>query len=91
MPIGNIPCPIFSGAAGSDALGVPLLDAEKMQATRDQQQKHVACIQDMAGVSLYRETGQTTRGGVVLTKYHCHRGSTSLESFHRHLPMFVPG
>ena len=68
-----------------------MLDTERMQATWDQQQKHVACIQDMAGMSLYRETGQTTRGGVVLTKYRCHRGSTSLESFHRHLAMFVPG
>ncbi|KAF1384383.1 hypothetical protein PFLUV_G00118420 [Perca fluviatilis] len=30
-------------------------------------------------------------GGVVLTRYRCARGSTSLESFHCHLKRFIPG
>ncbi|XP_058251159.1 uncharacterized protein LOC131356260 [Hemibagrus wyckioides] len=46
---------------------------------------------DVPGVSLYTETGTTTKGGIMLTRYRCVRGSTSLESFHCHLQRFIPG
>ncbi|KAL6475706.1 hypothetical protein MHYP_G00167460 [Metynnis hypsauchen] len=47
--------------------------------------------QDPPGLQLYAKTGQLTKGGVVLPVYRCARGSTSLESFHRHLKNFIPG
>ncbi|XP_066554861.1 uncharacterized protein LOC136744559 [Amia ocellicauda] len=52
---------------------------------------HLACIQDPEGVQLYTQTGQLRKGGVLLPVYRCARGSTSLESFHLHLALFIPG
>ena len=53
------------------------------------QRRHVKCIQDPPGITLYTQTGQQVKGGVVLPVYRCARGSTSLESFHLH--RFIPG
>ena len=74
----------FKGDQGNDTL-------EKIDNIWAEQQKHVACIQDPAGVSLYIQTGTQKKGGVVLPKFRCARGSTSLESFHNHLARFIPG
>nr|XP_020514699.1 uncharacterized protein LOC110003528 [Labrus bergylta] len=79
------------GEKGSDFLGVPLLDRDRMANIWEQQRKHVKCIQDEPGVPLYTETGSSTKEGIVLTTYRCARGSTSLESFHCHLARFIPG
>ncbi|XP_055065387.2 uncharacterized protein [Misgurnus anguillicaudatus] len=76
---------------GSDSMGVPLLDRERMEHIWTVQKKHVKCIQDPPGVALYTETGTLTKGGVLLKTYRCARGSTSLESFHLHLNRFIPG
>ncbi|ROL46274.1 hypothetical protein DPX16_0721 [Anabarilius grahami] len=72
-------------------MGIKLLDQERMQEIWRTQQRHIQCIQDPAGVQLYRKTGQVTKDGVILPVYRCARGSTSLESFHLHLNRFVPG
>ncbi|XP_051797275.1 uncharacterized protein LOC110970686 isoform X3 [Acanthochromis polyacanthus] len=80
------------GVKGRDLLGVPLLDQERMQHIWRVQRRHVKCIQDEPGVLLYTETGSTTtKEGLILPKYRCARGSTSLESFHCHLHRFIPG
>ena len=79
------------GANGRDLMGVPLLDQVRMEHIWRVQKRHVRCIQDVPGVQLYTEVGTTTKGGVVLTRYRCARGSTSLESFHLHLNRFIPG
>ena len=80
------------GDRGRDLLGVPLLDRVRMEHIWRVQKRHVKCIQDLPAVSLYTETGTTTtKEGVLLTKYRCARGSTSLESFHCHLNRFIPG
>ncbi|XP_066553542.1 uncharacterized protein LOC136722123 [Amia ocellicauda] len=49
------------------------------------------CCSDPEGVQLYTQTGQLRKGGVLLPVYRCARGSTSLESFHLHLALFIPG
>ncbi|XP_062255655.1 uncharacterized protein LOC133965223 [Platichthys flesus] len=79
------------GPKGSDNLGVPLLDMERMKHIWRVQRKHVKCIQDVPGVLLYTQTGTTTKEGIVLPNYRCARGSTSLESFHLHVNRFIPG
>ena len=81
----------LDSAKGHDTLGVPLLDHDRIQAIWGEQRRHLHCIQDPPGVSLYTKTGQLTKGGVQLPVYRCARGSTSLESFHLHLNRFVPG
>ncbi|XP_062305989.1 uncharacterized protein LOC134010142 [Osmerus eperlanus] len=81
----------LGGARGRDLMGVPLLDQVRMEHIWRVQKHHVKCIQDVPGVQLYTEVGSTTKGGVVLTRYRCARGSTSLESFHCHLNRFIPG
>ncbi|XP_038588681.1 uncharacterized protein LOC119913343 isoform X2 [Micropterus salmoides] len=81
----------LGGANGRDLMGVPLLDQVRMEHIWRVQKRHVRCIQDVPGVQLYTETGDTTKGGVVLTRYRCARGSTSLEAFHFHLNRFIPG
>ncbi|XP_019907863.3 uncharacterized protein LOC109616471 [Esox lucius] len=80
------------GDKGRDLLGVPPLDWVRMEHIWRVQQRHVKCIQDVPGVPLYTEKGTTTtKDGVVLTRYRCARGSTSLESYHLHLNRFIPG
>lgn len=81
----------LGGSSGNDSLGVPLIDAERMEYIWRVQRKHVKCIQDPPGVALYTVTGSMTKGGVLLKTYRCARGSTSLESFHLHLNRFIPG
>ena len=81
----------LGGANGRDLMGVPLLDQVRIEHIWRVQQRHVKCIQDLLGVHLYTETGTIKKGGVVLTRYRCARGSTSLESFHCHLKRFIPG
>ncbi|CAL8251926.1 unnamed protein product [Merluccius merluccius] len=81
----------LGGANGRDLMGVPLLDQVRMEHIWHVQQRHIKCIQDLPGVQLYTEKGTINKGGVVLTRYRCARGSTSLESFHCHLNRFIPG
>ncbi|XP_028302297.1 uncharacterized protein LOC114463168 [Gouania willdenowi] len=73
----------------TDTMGVPLLDADRVEPIWATQRCHVCCIQDPPHVPLYLQTGQVTMGGVSLPVYRCARGSTSLESFHLH--RFIPG
>ncbi len=42
-----------------DPFGIALLDAVKMENIWQDQKKHVSCIQDVPGVILYTETGNT--------------------------------
>ena len=75
--------------AATDVLGVPLFNADMMRIWKEQK-RHLECIQD-PGISLYTQTGTVKKGGRTLPIYRCARGSTSLESFHRHLLNFFPG
>ncbi|XP_036419498.1 uncharacterized protein LOC118803096 [Colossoma macropomum] len=79
------------GDKGRDLMGIPLLDKVRMEYIWRVQKRHIRCIQDVPGIPLYTETGTTTKGGIVLTRYRCARGSISLESFHCHLQRFIPG
>ena len=81
----------FSGDQGLDTLGVPLLDKERIWHIWECQKCHVACIQDPGEFQLYTETGFLFKGNERLATFRCCRGSTSLESFHRHLHSFIPG
>lgn len=81
----------YAGPQGRDTLGVPLLDSSRMEGIWEEQKKHVSCLQDPPGISLYSETGTMVKGGRLLMTYRCARGSTSLESFHLHLNRFIPG
>ena len=74
----------------TDSLGVRLFDQEKMAHLWEKEQKHLPCIQDPPGFSLYTETGTVKKGGVTLSVYRCARGSVSIESFHNHQNKFVP-
>ncbi|XP_062407375.1 uncharacterized protein LOC134098359 [Sardina pilchardus] len=75
----------------TDTVGVPLIDRDRMEEIWSTQRHHLGCIQDPEGVELYTQTGEITKGGVVLPVFRCARGSTSLESFHQHQRRFIPG
>lgn len=76
-----------------DTTGVFLFNKDRMLEIWREQRRHLHCIEDPdpAKVSLYTKTRELTKGGVKLPVYRCARGSTSLESFHRHLCEFIPG
>ncbi|XP_071809529.1 uncharacterized protein [Asterias amurensis] len=76
---------------GHETLGVPLLDSTRIWDIWESQKRHIACIQDPAGVQLYTKTGEPVVGGVTLPIFRCARGSTSLGSFNLHLNEFIPG
>ena len=67
-----------------DSMGFPLINKEAMKKTWETQQKHLPCIQDVPGVDLHTKVGSCEKGGVELDVFRCARGSSSLESFHRH-------
>ena len=73
-----------------DPQGVLLL-SDSMGDIWAEQQRHLDCVQDVPGISLYTVTSHLKKGGVTLPVYRCARGSTSLESFHYHLARFIPG
>ncbi|KAL2082089.1 hypothetical protein ACEWY4_021907 [Coilia grayii] len=74
-----------------DSTGAPLIDQTRMKEIWSTQRRHLRCIQDPAGVELYTQTGEITKGGVKLPVYRCARGSTSLETFHHYMCRFIPG
>ncbi|XP_076460320.1 uncharacterized protein LOC143293387 isoform X2 [Babylonia areolata] len=82
---------VYTSEQGKDTLGVPLLNNERAWQTWKEQERHLPCIQDPPGISLYTQTGTVTKGGICLPTYRCARGSTSLENFHLHMNRFIPG
>ena len=72
----------------TDSLGVPVFSAQ-MATVWDEEKKHVPCLQDVPGLSLYTVTGYITKGGVELPVYRCARGTTSLKSFHLYLARYA--
>ncbi|KAI8481611.1 hypothetical protein Bbelb_407110 [Branchiostoma belcheri] len=68
-----------------------MINQKAMRQIWNTQQKHIACILDPVGVSLYTKTGTLQKGGKMLDVYRSGRGSSSLESFHKHQCAFVPG
>ncbi|ELU00340.1 hypothetical protein CAPTEDRAFT_217729 [Capitella teleta] len=81
----------FESERGTDVLGVPLFPKGCLMRVWGKQQRHLPCIQDPPGVTLYyKETHLVRKGGVPLPAYKCSRGSTSLEGFRNHLARFIP-
>ena len=82
----------YESPRAQDVLGVPLFPEGALRNTWKKQRRHVACIQDPQGITLYyEEAHRIQKGGVSLPVYKCARGSTSLEGFHNHLARFIPG
>ena len=75
-------------STATDSLGVPVI-SERMVTIWEEEKKHIKCIQDPPGISLYTITGYIKKGGVELPVFRCARGTTSLESFHLHLARYV--
>ena len=75
-----------------DGTGLHLINHEHMSRVWEVQQKHLACIQDPPGVQLYTNIGSgLEKGDKTLDVLRCGRGSSSLESFHKHQCAFIPG
>ncbi|KAI4791876.1 hypothetical protein KUCAC02_033746 [Chaenocephalus aceratus] len=76
----------------TDTSGLRLINPESMTRVWEVQQKHLPCIQDPPGVELYTKVGSgLQKGSTVLDVLRCGRGSSSVESFHRHQNTFIPG
>ena len=75
----------------NDTRGYPLFNKERLLKIWETLRKHLRCLQDPQGVSLYTVTGQMLVGGIWLNCYSCARGSVSLESAHKYIAEFVPG
>ncbi|KAI7802108.1 hypothetical protein IRJ41_000409, partial [Triplophysa rosa] len=75
----------------TDTTGLRLVNPDSMHHVWEMQQKYLECIQDPPHVELYTKTGTLQKGGKVLNVLRCGRGSSSLESFHRHQCAFIPG
>ena len=75
----------------TDTSGLRLINPEAMGHIWALQQKHLPCIQDPEGINLYTKTGTLEKGGKHLQVLRCARGTSSLESFHRHQCSFIPG
>ncbi|CAL8277060.1 unnamed protein product [Boreogadus saida] len=75
----------------TDTTGLRLVSHDSMRHVWDVQQKHLECLQDPAGVALYTKVGTLQKGGKELDVLRCGRGSSSLESFHKHQCAFIPG
>ncbi|KAI8493914.1 hypothetical protein Bbelb_282610 [Branchiostoma belcheri] len=73
----------------TDTSGVRLISPKSIKTVWAVQQKHLYVDPD--GVNLYTITGQLEKGGNLLKVLRCARGSSSVESFHRHQCAFIPG
>lgn len=71
----------------TDTAGLRLINGDSMARVWQVQQKHLACIQDPPGIELYTRVDASK----ALDVYRCGRGSSSVESFHRHQCTFIPG
>ncbi|RXN02310.1 hypothetical protein ROHU_035082 [Labeo rohita] len=75
----------------TDTTGLHLINPESMAHVQEVQQKHLSCIQDPPDVQLYTKLGSgLQKGDKILDVLRCGRGSSSLESFHRHQCTFIP-
>jgi hypothetical protein len=74
-----------------DSLGMRLINPETMPLVWEQQKKHIQCLTDPDDVEPYTLKGTITKGGITLDVIRSARGSSSLESFHRHQCAFIPG
>ncbi|RXN11869.1 Carboxyl-terminal PDZ ligand of neuronal nitric oxide synthase [Labeo rohita] len=75
----------------TDTTGLHLINPESMAHVQEVQQKHLPCIQDPPDVQLYTKLGSgLQKGDKILDVLRCGRGSSSLESFHRHQCTFIP-
>ncbi|ESO87510.1 hypothetical protein LOTGIDRAFT_166390 [Lottia gigantea] len=78
-------------AAGFDSNGIPLFKSdEAIDEVWDNQQKHIECLQDPAGLSFYTVLKYIKLNGIDIPHYRCSRGNNSLEGFHSHLLDMVP-
>uniref|UniRef100_A0AAV2J653 Uncharacterized protein n=1 Tax=Knipowitschia caucasica TaxID=637954 RepID=A0AAV2J653_KNICA len=75
----------------TDTTGLRLVNHDTMHHVWEVQQKHLECLQDPPGLKLYTKVGTLHKGGKELDVLRCARGSSSLESFHRHQCAFIPG
>ncbi|XP_039514864.1 uncharacterized protein LOC120469743 isoform X3 [Pimephales promelas] len=75
----------------TDTTGLRLVSHDNMRHVWEVQQKHLGSLQDPPGVALYTKVGTLQKGGKELDILRCGRGSSSLESFHRHQCAFIPG
>ncbi|KAE8299662.1 hypothetical protein D5F01_LYC02072 [Larimichthys crocea] len=75
----------------TDTTGLRLVNNDSMRHVWEVQQKHPECLQDPPGVALYTKVGTLQKGSKELDTLRCGRGSSSLESFHRHQCAFIPG
>ncbi|CAB1440818.1 unnamed protein product [Pleuronectes platessa] len=76
----------------TDTTGLRLINPDSMMNVWETQQKHLTCIQDPPGVELYTKVRSgSKKGDKVLDVFRCGRGSSSVESFHRHQCTFIPG
>eukprot|EP00794_Sanderia_malayensis_P014856 gene14856-16400_t len=74
----------------TDTLGVPLFN-DNIAHIWACEKKHIACLQDVPDLPLNAVKDHVIKGGIRLPVFRCARGTTSLESFHRHLATFIPG
>ena len=82
----------FAGLDGADTLWTSLILEDRAKLVWQQQERHIACIQDVPGVTLYTKMdASVTIHEMDLPVYRCGRGTTSLEPFHLHLQRFNPG
>ena len=67
-------------SSATDTLGVPLLKQE-LTTIWAEQKKHIPCIQDPPGITLYTVVGHLVKGGVRLQVLRCARGSTGTSTW----------
>ncbi|KAI8493995.1 hypothetical protein Bbelb_283420 [Branchiostoma belcheri] len=68
-----------------------MINQKAMRQIWNTQQKHIACILDPSECHYTQKTEASQKGGKMLDAYRSGRGSSSLESFHKHQCAFVPG
>ncbi|XP_034540592.1 uncharacterized protein LOC117813704 [Notolabrus celidotus] len=82
----------LKGPAGLDESGVSLFKTpEAIDEMWVSQQRHLECMQDPPGMSMYRVARSTNINNVDVPYYKGPRGSNSLEGFHRFLPNMISG
>ena len=81
----------YKSSSARDITGRLLVHPDLLEQVWLVQKRHLSCLTDPDGVSLYRQVGTRVVGDITLPIYRCGRGTASLECFHLHVKEFVPG
>ncbi|CAL9685387.1 unnamed protein product [Knipowitschia caucasica] len=79
---------VCKGKLVHDLYGAPLFNSELIDKVWEDQRRHLPCLQNPPGLTLYTKTKTEKKGGRMLPVYQCARGKEFMKRFSQHMKKF---